>query len=266
MPLTIASVLAVLAYLRGWFRLNIARKTDLTVRRLVSFVFGVLLIWIAAGSPLSVLDEESLTVHMIQHLLLMTAAPGLILLGAPVMPILHGLPSWFVRTILGRLFRNLQLQGINRVFERLPVCWVVATAALILWHIPSMFALGQKSETCHMVEHGSFLIGGFIFWRPVIQPWPSHRASLEWSVLLYLFLATLPCDILSGFLVFSERVVYPAYLGTPHHFGMSVLEDQECAGALMWTWVTILYLLPAAILTTRLLGRQTERADGYVQS
>jgi hypothetical protein len=57
----------------------------------------------------------------------------------------------------------------------------------------------------------------------------------------------LPCDILSGFLVFSDRVAYPAYSSMPRHFGFSVMEDQQCAAALMWTCVTLVYLVPAAI-------------------
>jgi hypothetical protein len=76
-----------------------------------------------------------------------------------------------------------------------------------------------------------------------------------------LFLATLPCDILSGFLVFCDRVVYPYYLGTPRLFGISALEDQQCAGALMWTCITILYLLPAAIVTIQLLTERGARED-----
>jgi cytochrome c oxidase assembly factor CtaG len=83
---------------------------------------------------------------------------------------------------------------------------------------------------------------------------------------LYLFLATLPCDILSGFLVFSERVAYPVYLSTQRLFGFSVLQDQQCAGALMWTIVTIVYLVPAAILTTRLLTVRSSVQPQAVQS
>ena len=73
-------------------------------------------------------------------------------------------------------------------------------------------------------------------------------------MILYLFLATLPCDILSGFLVFSERIAYPVYLSTPRQSGLSVLADQQCAGALMWTCVTIVYVVAGAILSTRLLS------------
>jgi cytochrome c oxidase assembly factor CtaG len=73
-------------------------------------------------------------------------------------------------------------------------------------------------------------------------------------MLPYLFSATLPCDMLSAFLAFCDRVVYPAYLSTPRPFGISALEDQQCAGALMWTCVTFVYLVPATILTLQLLA------------
>jgi cytochrome c oxidase assembly factor CtaG len=77
---------------------------------------------------------------------------------------------------------------------------------------------------------------------------------------LYLFAATLPCDVLSAFLAFSDRVVYPAYLSAPRHFGLSVLQDQECAGALMWLCVTFAYVIPAAVITTRILSPQGQRS------
>ena len=112
----------------------------------------------------------------------------------------------------------------------------------------------MHSGALHAVEQTSFLVAGFLFWWPVVQPWPSVATGPHWSTILYLFLATLPCDILSAFLVFSERVAYPVYLLMPRHAGLSVLEDQECAGALMWTCVTVAYLVPAAILSTRLLS------------
>jgi hypothetical protein len=44
------------------------------------------------------------------------------------------------------------------------------------------------------------------------------------------------------------------YFSMPRRFGFSVLEDQQCAAALMWTCVTLVYLVPAAILSMRLLS------------
>jgi len=87
-----------------------------------------------------------------------------------------------------------------------------------------MFALGMRSEIWHTVEQAMFFGTGLLFWWPIIQPWPGASTGPRWSLLLYLFLATLPCDILSGFLVFSDRVAYPVYVSIPRLFGFSVLK------------------------------------------
>jgi len=252
--LSLAVVAVSLVYLRGWRHLHLASPQVMAPWRAVSFILGLFSIWVAIASPLAALDEQLLTIHMLQHLLLMTIGPALVLLGAPVMPLMHGLPRRFVRSILGPLFRSTPMQRLGRLFSQPAFCWIAAAAALVGWHIPAAFTLALRSESWHVLEHASFLCAGFLFWWPVVQPWPSVPVWSRWSLLLYLFLATLPCDILSGFLVFSDRVVYPVYFSALHRFGMSVLEDQQRAGALMWTCITIAYLVPAAILTTQLLG------------
>lgn len=252
--LSLAVVAVSLVYLRGWRHLHLVSPQVIPPWRAASFLLGLFSIWLAIASPLAALEEELLTVHMLQHLLLMTIGPALILLGAPVVPLMHGLPRHFVRSVLGPLFRWTPMQRLGRLFSQPAFCWIVAASALVGWHIPAAFTLALRSESWHALEHASFLCAGFLFWWPVVQPWPSIPVWSRWSLLLYLFLATLPCDILSGFLVFSDRVVYPVYFSAPHRFAMSVLEDQQRAGALMWTCITIAYLVPAAILTTQLLG------------
>jgi putative membrane protein len=258
LPLTLVSTLIVLLYLRGWNHLRSAASNTVPAWRAGSFLVGVFLIWLAIGSPLALLDEQLLTAHMLQHLLLMTIAPALILTGSPVMPLLHGLPQGFVQSFLGPLLRSPIVQLIGRVLSQPGVCWVAAAAALVGWHVPAAFNFALESEGWHIVEHSSFLAAGFLFWWPVIQPWPGVPVWPRWSILLYLFSATLPCDILSAYLAFCDRVVYPAYLSAPRLFGLSALEDQECAGALMWTCVTFIFLLPAAQITLQLLAPRTD--------
>jgi putative membrane protein len=262
-PVTLTLSLALVAclYLRGWLHLRLGSVNVIPAWRAGSFLFGLFLIWVALGSPLAAFDEELLTVHMVEHLLLMTIAPPLILVGAPVMPLLHGLPRQFVQVTLGPVFRWPPVQRVGRVILQPAFCWLAAAAALVGWHVPAAFTLGLQSEGWHAVEHACFLGAGFLFWWPVVQPWPSVPVWPRWSILLYLFLATLPCDILSAFLVFCDRVVYPTYLSTPRPFGNSALEEQQCAGALMWVCVTFVYLVPATILTTRSLAPRTSREE-----
>ena len=252
-PLTLLSVGTSIVYFRGWQKLHIHRGGSIPLWRSLCFPSGLLLIWLATSSPLASLDDELLTAHMVQHLFLMSVAPFLILLSRPKMPLLHGLPVGFVRAVVGPVSRTRLAHYISIFWGRPVFCWLVSIGVLLLWHVPFVFNAALKFEPLHLIEHSFFLAAGFLFWSPLL---PSHSSqeSATWSLVLYLFLATLPCDILSGFLVFCDRVVYSAYLARQHFSNWSVLDDQQRAGALMWTSITILYLIPAAALTIRLLG------------
>src|SRR5215813_3659308 len=186
----------------GWRRVQRSSANAIPAWRLASFLLGMSLVWAALGSPLVAYDHDLLTVHMIQHLLLMTFAPALILLGEPLLSFWHGLPR-FAQSVLGPMFRRLFVRRLARILSQPALCWTVSALTLLGWHVPALFTLGMHSELWHAVEQSSFLGAGFLFWWPVVQPWPSVSTWLQWSTLLYLFLATLPCDLLSGFLVFS---------------------------------------------------------------
>jgi putative membrane protein len=248
-----ALIFVSLVYLSEWLRLRGHGDDDVEGWRAVSFVLGLLFIWIATASPLATLDHEMLTAHMVQHLLLMTLAPPLILLGMPRKPPAHGVSRQFLHAI-GRPLRSEPVQQFASVVTHPALCWLAAAGTLVVWHIPSVFMLGLRSQMWHGAEQASFLATGLLFWSPVVRPLQNSLKWPESSILLYLFLATLPCDILSGFLVFCDRVVYPVFLSSPRSFGLSALEDQQCAGALMWTCVTLVYVVAGAVFTARLLS------------
>src|SRR5271154_3477909 len=86
--------LAVLVYTIGWLRLRAVFRDLISAWQLAAFLAGIGSVWIAVGSPVEAFDDVSLTVHMVQHLLLMAIAPPLILLSAPMLPLLQGLPRW----------------------------------------------------------------------------------------------------------------------------------------------------------------------------
>jgi putative membrane protein len=253
--LAVILVFTALVYLRGWLSLRSNIVNITSAWRAFSFLVGLFLIWVAVAPPIAALDHELLTVHMLQHLLFMTLAPPLIWLGSPVRPLLHGLPGRFVENVLVSLWRSKTAKRLGKVLGHRRFCWLAACAALVGWHIPTFFALGMQSASWHLVEHLSFLATGLLFWWPVVQP-SAGASQQDLSMILYLLFATLPCDILSGFLVFSDRVVYPMYFSSSHLFGFSPLVDQQCAAALMWTCVTVVYLVAGAILTMRLLSPQ----------
>jgi putative membrane protein len=262
--LSLILVFMALLYLRGWLFLRFSALKATSAWRAISFLLGLFFVWVAMASPIAALDHELLTAHMLQHLLLMTFAPLLIWLGAPVGPVLHGLPRRFVEEMLLPMWQSRADKRYVKALGSPEFAWLAACAALVGWHIPTFFALGMQSAGWHVFEHLSFFATGLLFWWPVVQR--STGSRQDPSMILYLFFATLPCDILSGFLVFSDRVVYPMYFSSSHLLGLSPLVDQQCAAALMWTCVTIVYFVAGAILTMRLLSPKGFSQVDLVQS
>jgi putative membrane protein len=242
-----------LIYTRGWLQVRRTIPHALSIWSMPAFFVGLLSAWIAVGSPLATLDHQWLSVHMLQHLLLMTVSPPLILLGAFPLLFLYRLPQSITGRSLRPVLHVSPVQSLARMITNPLFCWLVAMGALIGWHVPAAYALARDSSTWHALEHASFFLAGVFFWWPVIEPWPSVSRYSRWYIVLYLFLATLPCDALSAYLAFCDKIVYRCYLNVPH-FNMSAMQDQQCAGALMWVFVTFAYLLPAVLLTANLLG------------
>jgi cytochrome c oxidase assembly factor CtaG len=194
----------------------------------------------------------------------MTLAPPLIWLGAPVRSLLLGLPQRLVESLRAPLWQSRLAKRLALVVGRPRFALLASSAVLVGWHIPKFFALGMQSVGWHLFEHLSFLATGLLFWWPVVQP-SGGASRQDLSMILYLFFATLPCDVLSGLLVFSERVVYPMYFSSSHLLGFSPLMDQQCAAALMWTCVTVVYFVAGAILTMRLLSPQASSCVAFVE-
>ena len=264
-PPAIASALLVMAfvYLRGWLSLRNAFPNLIPAWRLAAFMSGLFAVWAVVASPLAALDHQSLTIHMMKHLLLMTVAAPLVLAGAPAFPLVCGLPKLFIKS--HSPLASLPARWLERCLRHPVLCWLAGTAVVIGWHLPVAFQLGMRSHWVHNLEDGCFLAAGVLFWWPVVQSSPSATRSPRWSKVLYLFLATLPCDVLSAFLVFCNRLVYPFYLSTPQLFSLRPLQDQECAGALMWVWVTFAYLVPAVAITVKILSPSNSQSQKSMQ-
>ena len=252
--LYVTLLVSALVYLRGWVLLRRSSPGLLGAQRLAAFLVGLFSLWIAIGSPLSAFDEASLAVHMVQHILLMLVAPPFILLGAPTLPFLHGLPQWLVRRIFGPVFRFGPVQALGAFLTHPIVCWGMSAVALIVWHVPAAFELALQSDSWHAVEHICFLATSLLFWWPVVQPYPSEVRWPRWIIPLYLFLGMLPSGVLGAFLTFSDRVLYPSYLHQPAMFGLTPLEEQIFAGSLMWVLGMFVCIIPAVIITLKMLS------------
>jgi len=262
---TVLLLLTGLVYWRGYREIRRSRPELFPSWRLYCFLGGLLSVWIAIASPLDTLDSLLLFVHMAQHLILMSVAPPLLLLGAPVVPLLRGLPRAVIREGLSPFFRSRSLHELARFLTHPVFAWLAMNIAFLSWHVPQAYELALRSPGWHQAEHACFFITSLLFWFPVVQPWPSVSRGSRWAMLPYLMTADLINTALSAFLAFSNRVVYPSYAAAPRIFGVSALADQSAAGALMWVGGSILFLAPMMGITVQLLSRPRRKRTGSLR-
>jgi len=192
----------------------------------VAFLGGLVLAVLALVPPLGHYAGLYIWVRSIQDLLLAFAAPALIVGGAPWKAWARGRPA----ERAGRRWRR----------PAWPVAVVLTFNVIWLgWHVTAAYDLAATNPAVRYLEYVSYLAAGIGFWLQLIGP----RPALPPMRRLTLLVGTAAADTVLGMvLVFGSAVVYPAYRGAGHH-ALSVLSDQQVAGAVLWMGV-----LPAVII------------------
>ena len=253
---TALNLLTAVLYIRGWIELRRVMPGRFTPGRLACFLSGIAALQIALASPIDTFDPFLLTDHMLQHMFLMVIVPPLVLLGDPLIPLLRGLPRWVARNVLGPFLSWPALARLGALLIDPPVALLLLSLAMVGWHLPAPYELALRSPGWHEIEHACFLVASLLFWWPVIQPWPSRPHWPAWAMPVYLLLGDFVNSLVSAFLVFSGRVLYPWYLTVPRLGGFSAQNDQVAAGGVMWVIGSFAFLIPAAIITVKLLSPQ----------
>ena len=249
----VPALAAATLYWRGWTTLTRRMPGRFGAGRPVAFLGGLASVLMALCSPLDALGHYALQAHMVQHLLLMLVAPPLLWLGAPVAPMLLGMPLPIRRAVAA----GLAVAPIRRMTAGLAhpiVSWVAFVTALWLWHVPALYDLALRSDAWHHLEHFCFFTTALLFWRLVILAWPARSPWPRWATIPYLVLAEFQNTALAAIFTFSDRVIYPAYESVPRLWGLSALEDQSIAGAIMWLPASLAFLLPVLWLVVRTLA------------
>ena len=250
-----ALLLTAGVYLRGWLVLRRRDPRRWHGGRLAAFLGGLAAIFLALASPIEPFAALLLQVHMVQHLLLMMVAPPLLWLGAPLFPMLRGLPrpvrTYWIAPLLSRAAAAPALRAADAPAAALAALRrrhlaLARPAASTTW--PSARAAGTTCSTPVSSARRS------LFWYPVVRPYPSRPRWSPWLLFPYLLLADVPNTVLSALLTFSDRVLYPHYAEVPRLAGLSALDDQAAAGVLMWVPARVAFLLPLFGIGVRLLS------------
>ena len=255
-------LLTTAIYLRGWVLARKTRPEELPGWRAMSFCGGMLAIWLAIASPIDALDDFLLTAHMIQHFILMSVAPPLLVLGAPTVPMLRGLPRWVIKGPLHPLFASVGMQKVFHTLSNPVLIWLAMNGAYLGWHVPAAFEWTFRSENVHQTEHMCFLLTNIAFWWVVLQPWPTKPRWPAWAAIPFLLTSDLVNTMVSALLTFSGKVLYPSYAAAPRVSELSALQDQVAAGSEMWILNSLVFLIPAMVITMQVLAPKRLRPKG----
>jgi polyferredoxin len=201
---------------------------------------------------------------MAQHLILMSVAPPLILLGSPTVPLLRGVPKALTRDIVAPWSSSGWLNRVGSFLTNPVLGWISMNLVYVGWHIPAAYELTLRSSVWHEVEHGCFFFASLLFWWTIIQPWPSHAEFSRWMIVPYMLGAGMVNTALSASFAFSGHIFYPTYAQVPRLFGVSAMQDQVAAGVGMWVIGSIFLIFPAMLIVGNLLSTKRRTAHSFV--
>lgn len=196
--------------------------------RLASFTCGLLVLALALLSGIDQYADELLSVHVVEHLLLILAAPTLILWGAPVRLALSACsPVW--RHAIASVLRKRWVRLLTR-----PACgFAVFTLVVLGTHLTSVYEAALRNQTIHACEHAAYFWSGMLFLLPLLAADPIPHPPGAIARFSWLMAAMVVMSVPAGVFLFDPHVRYPFYLAPARALHTSALSDQRSAGTIM---------------------------------
>jgi putative membrane protein len=248
----------------GWHEVGLwrlarrSRPEQARERRLRSLWFyaGLAVLLIAVESPIDYWSYDYFIMHIVQHLLLMFAAPTLIVAGAPWQPLLAALPGQSGRSVTGGVQAggwSRPLRAAGGFFGRPWVAVALFNLAMIVWHLPGLFDLAENNQAVHLwVMDASFLVTGVLFWLQFIPSPPfRRRMPLASQAAALLLTNAIMIGIAMALSIFVSGSVYSVYDHIP---GVTLppFADQQIGAAILWVCGDF-WALPTMVVTVRRL-------------
>jgi putative membrane protein len=215
-------------------------------REAVLYQLGLLVVMLSLVSPIGSLSVVYIWVRTLQELLVAIVGPGLIVLGAP----------W--NAFRAALSRSPLAAGSRppRWLTAQPVLMVIAANAVwLVWQFPALFDRAQSGAGLALLEHVSYVAAGLAFWAQVISSRPYQLRTPPLRRISLVIGSAAAATVFGMMLVFGSGVLYPAYVNSAHHL-LSVLDDQQLAGAVWWMGILPPMIVAAVALMMEWLSNE----------
>ena len=244
--LLVLSVLYIAAYRRGLLSTDDDVSPWFTSAQWRPWLFGLGIVsaFFALQSPVDVGgDRYLLSLHMVQHLILMMVAPPLVLLGIVGMRPLR--PDFALR--------------LRAAWTRITRPWtalIIFNVVLLVWHVPQLYNTTLTNDPLHIFEHVTFVLVGVIFWWPIVDPVRglTTKPVGSFQKIAMLVLAGVPPTVLGFVFAMSQHPFYPFYEAAPRLWGMSPTGDQAVAGVIMLGLGNLIYFVAVSVIFLRMFG------------
>ena len=250
-PLQLVPTLVVAALYARRVRTLRRRGTPVEPWRPWLFGLGIGLVLLALASPIDALgEEEFLSFHMLQHVLLGDLAP---------LALVAGLSGPILRPVLALRPVNA-LRFLAHPLVALPL-W---TLDLYVWHVPFLYQAALHHDSIHALEHLLFFTCGGLMWAPVLEVLPAPEWFGTGWKLGYIVAVRLIETVLGNVFIWSGKVFYPYYEHAHPRWGISALHDQGLAGSVMMLEGSIVTIAALAWLFLR-LAREGELRQQLIE-
>jgi putative membrane protein len=235
-----------LVFAAGLYWLALRRIATRGVREVprsypVAYYAGLAAFAVAVGGPVETFNENSLSLHMAQHVILMLVAAPLFVLGRPLHIALWALEPQRSGAILRPVLRRSWIRGLLTIITHPVTVLLVININLVVWHLPEFYVAALDSTLIHELEHALFFGTAALFWWVIVDPIPRHHRVRSDVAIIMLFVSGSVGDLLALYLIFAPDVIYPFYLVNETIWGMSQLLDQRIAGLIMLVTGTAIY-------------------------
>jgi putative membrane protein len=234
-----------------------ARRHEAPRWRALCFALALLAAAAALISPIDSLGGQVLTMHMVQHLLLLDVAPILGILG-------------LTRVILRPATRRfMELERAAGPLAHPVFAALLYIVTMAVWHIPALYDAALEHPGIHVLEHVTFALAGGLYWWHLLSPIPSRHRLTGMGPIVYMVATKIGVGLLGIVITFAPDALYAFYENRGDVWGMSPSTDQQVAGALMAVEQSIVMGIALAWLFMRMLGesqRSDERGERYQAS